>query len=153
MAKRNFIDSGSAAEDASSEKHVFTELRKRFADEYLKDLNGAAAWVRAGGTVKGAKQGAYRALNCPLVQKYLQEKMDKRSIRTQIDADEVLLDIRRVGTKAEDAKDWGNALRSLELQGKHLKLFTDKTELTGENGGPVQVQEIRFVAPKSGRGN
>ncbi|MCB1725763.1 MAG: terminase small subunit [Chromatiales bacterium] len=43
--------------------------------------------------------------------------------------------------------------RQIELAGRHLKLFTDKTELTGANNGPVQVQEIRFVAPKSGDGN
>lgn len=28
---------------------------------------------------------------------------------------------------------------SLELLGRHLKLFTDKTEMTGANGGPVKV--------------
>jgi phage terminase small subunit len=37
---------------------------------------------------------------------------------------------------------------SLELLGKHLKLFTDKTELTGPNGGPVDTNiNIRFVNP------
>jgi hypothetical protein len=28
---------------------------------------------------------------------------------------------------------------SLELLGRHLKLFTDKTELTGKDGGPIDV--------------
>ena len=35
----------------------------------------------------------------------------------------------------------------------HAIAYSDKTELTGANNGPVQVQEIRFVAPKSGDGN
>lgn len=33
---------------------------------------------------------------------------------------------------------------SLELLGKHLKLFTDKVEHTGQNGGPIQTQQIVF---------
>lgn len=35
--------------------------------------------------------------------------------------------------------DAGNVLKAQELLGKHLKLFTDKVEATGENGGPLQV--------------
>lgn len=33
-------------------------------------------------------------------------------------------------------------LRALEMLGKHLKLFTDKVELTGEDGGPIQTQSV-----------
>ena len=31
---------------------------------------------------------------------------------------------------------------SLELLGKYLKLFTDRTELTGKDGGPIQVRGL-----------
>lgn len=31
---------------------------------------------------------------------------------------------------------------SLELLGKYLKLFTDRTEVTGLNGGPIQVRTL-----------
>lgn len=41
------------------------------------------------------------------------------------------------------------ANRSLELLGKHRGMFSDKVELTGKDGGPVQVwkwgkREIKF---------
>ena len=32
--------------------------------------------------------------------------------------------------------------KQLELAGKHLKLFTDKTEHTGPNGGPIQFKDM-----------
>lgn len=43
----------------------------------------------------------------------------------------------------------GDKRGSLELLGKHLKLFTDKTELTGVDGGPIQENiTVTFVRPK-----
>jgi hypothetical protein len=34
--------------------------------------------------------------------------------------------------------DSGAVLKGCELLGKHLKLFTEKTEVTGANGTPIQ---------------
>lgn len=38
---------------------------------------------------------------------------------------------------------------SLELLGKHLKLFTDKTELTGADGVPLSIN-VAFESPQGG---
>ena len=35
--------------------------------------------------------------------------------------------------------------QNLERLGKHLKLFTDKTEVSGPNGGPVQITRVELV--------
>lgn len=43
--------------------------------------------------------------------------------------------------------DSGGALKAQELLGKHLKLFTEKTELSGPDGGPVTLN-ILPVKPK-----
>jgi phage terminase small subunit len=32
--------------------------------------------------------------------------------------------------------------QNLERLGKHLKLFTDKSEITGANGGPVEIKRV-----------
>jgi hypothetical protein len=44
------------------------------------------------------------------------------------------------------------ALKALELQGKHLKMFTDKVELLGDKNNPLQVQLIKrtIIDPKNG---
>lgn len=126
-----------------------TPKQRRFVNEYLIDLNGSAAATRAGYSAKSAKRIAWQLLERTEVKTEVQRRMDARADRTEITADEVLKDIRRVGGKAEDAEDWGAALKSLELQGKHLKMFTDKHEHTGENGGPVRINGvIQFVAAK-----
>ena len=39
------------------------------------------------------------------------------------------------------------ALRAQELLGKHLKLFTDKTEISGPDGGPVTLNILPVKAP------
>lgn len=40
--------------------------------------------------------------------------------------------------------------KSLELLGKHLKLFTEKVEMTGKDGNPLQTQIIVTI-PSNGR--
>ena len=52
------------------------------------------------------------------------------------------------GGSSEDEPDHLHKIRlcskdkQLELAGKHLKLFTDKTEHTGPNGGPIQFKDM-----------
>lgn len=37
-------------------------------------------------------------------------------------------------------------VKALELLGRHLALFTDKTEVSGPNGGPIQTKPVREYA-------
>ncbi len=138
-----------------------TPKQKRFADEYLLDLNATAAYKRAGykGKGKSAENAASRLLGNVRVAQYIQSAMDKRSKNLGIDAEYVLTTIKttiercsqsypvldrkgdpvmvRVGD-GEDATiapayefDSTGVLKGAELLGKHLKMFTDKLEHSG----------------------
>lgn len=75
-----------------------SEQQKRFADEFLVDLNATAAYKRAGYTAKGhaAEVNAARLLRNAEVQHYLAEKRVARAERVEITQDEVLREIRAI---------------------------------------------------------
>ena len=145
-------------------KSKLTPRQSRFVDEYLVDLNGTQAYIRAGYSKKGADCQSSRLLVNAKVQAAIQERMNQRSERTEINADMVLQGITRnifrceqaapvldregkpVMTTNEDGElaaaykyDATNVFKGYELLGRHLKLFTDKHEHTGPNGGPIQT--------------
>lgn len=64
--------------------------QKRFAEEYIKDLNGKEAAIRAGYSQRTAEQIAYQLLQKPHVLAFVAELQGKRSQRTALDADYVL---------------------------------------------------------------
>lgn len=138
-----------------------------FAKEYIKDLNATQAAIRAGYSPKTAKQQGQRLLTRDDVQGYVQKEMDKRSKRAGLTADDVLRDIKEIKARCMQAVpvldrngmetgeykfDATNALKACELEGKHLKLFTDKHEITGKDGAPLvdlsglTTEELRALA-------
>jgi phage terminase small subunit len=72
-----------------SEKNL-TPKQEAFCREYLIDLNGTQAAIRAGYSVKGAHVQAAQLLSNTKVSEYLQTLMEARSKRTEVDADWVL---------------------------------------------------------------
>lgn len=70
-----------------------TEKQKRFAQEYLVDLNATAAAKRAGYSPKTASEQGARLLVNVKVQEEIQKAMDKRQTRTEITQDRVLREL------------------------------------------------------------
>ena len=126
MAKFELVET-----ESNAIKRPLTPKQDMFVREYLIDLNATQAAIRAGYSAKTAAQIGEENLRKPDIAKAIQAGMDQRSQRTNITAEEVLANIKRIAQKAEDMDDNGNALRANELLGKHLKLFTDKIEQSG----------------------
>jgi phage terminase small subunit len=116
-----------------------TPKQQLFVREYLVDLNATQAAIRAGYSERTAGQMGFDLLRNPKLAAAVQAGMDKRAAKVELTAEEVLADIKRIAKKAEESADWGAALKGRELLGKHLRLFTEKVEHTGANGGPIQV--------------
>ncbi|NLC24712.1 MAG: terminase small subunit [Oxalobacter sp.] len=135
----------------------------RFVSEYLVDLNGTQAAIRAGYSERSAKQTASRLLGEAAVRAAVGCAMEKRQERTELSQDEVIQDLRelrdicmgrrkvKVMTIVKNSRD-GTALpvevegvmfepssanRALELLGRHMRMFTDKMDVVS-NGQTLQ---------------
>lgn len=129
------------------------EKQKRFCEEYIIDLNGAQAAIRAGYSPKSARKTANKLRTNADIQKYIDKLMAEKKSELIADQDEVLetltsilrrkslssvvviegkgegISKARVIQKPPDEKE---VLKAAELLGKRYGAFTDKTEITGE---------------------
>ena len=128
---------------------ALTPKQSMFVKEYLIDLNATQAAIRAGYSEKTANEQASRLLANVSISSAVQIEMDKRAESVSITAEDVLQSIKAIRDATVSAEKYGEALKANELLGKHLKLFTDKTELSGPGGLPIDnTWNINVIAPK-----
>ncbi|MBN6075790.1 terminase small subunit [Aggregatibacter actinomycetemcomitans] len=152
MSKKDEVKSTSGRGESK-----LTNKQKRFIEEYLIDLNATQAAIRAGYSEKTAYSIGQENLNKPEIQRGIAEARNKRAERTQIKQDDVirmLLENIEIASgkkavikteirKSEDGELVGDDIaqfvyesssvnRSLELLGKHLGMFSDKVEVSGD---------------------
>lgn len=125
-----------------------TAKQSLFVAEYLKDLNATQAAIRAGYSEKTANKQGARLLTFVDIQKAINAAMEARTQRLQRTADEVLRDISDIAKTAKNAF-MDNpeqtalasvALKALELEGKHYRLF-DKPD---EEAAEIEPRAIVF---------
>lgn len=124
-----------------------TPKRTRFVAEYLVDLNGAAAAVRAGYSKRTARQIAHELLAMPAIVAEIVAAERDRAARTELSQDWIVErlkeNVARAMTATEVYDRDGNATgeftyqgnvanRALELLGKHLGMFTDHLHVSGK---------------------
>ena len=126
-----------------------TAKQAAFVREYLIDLNATQAAIRAGYSEKTAQPASSRLLSNVIVKAEVDKALEKRANKSDISAQWVLDSLKAVATRclSDDTFESSGANKSLELIGKHLKLFTDKVELGGEL--KIKGIEVRFVPSDS----
>lgn len=67
-----------------------TERQKRFADEYLIDMNAEQAAIKAGYSKKYARGNAYKIVADSCIQEYIKKRMEEKDKELIASQDEVL---------------------------------------------------------------
>ena len=121
-----------------------TPKQAQFVQEYLVDLNGTQAAIRAGYSQRGATVQASWLLANPKVQLAVQQAVVARVERTQIDQDWVLDNLRQNMLGAIAEGDRQSANRALELIGRHLRMFPAGPQVFVDN----RQQVVNYVIGK-----
>lgn len=109
-----------------------TPKQQRFVEEYLVDLNATAAYQRAGYTAKNpnvAGVEAHKLLKNPKITAEIDAARAKLSEKTEITQEYVLRRLKREAELEGDGASHSARVSALEKLGKHLKMFTDVSEI------------------------
>lgn len=109
---------------------TLTPKQQRFVAEYLIDLNATQAAIRAGYSVRTAKQQGSRLLTNVDIASAVAGKQAKVGDRLEITAEKVLRDLEEQRLEAKVDRQHGAAIRASELQGKHVGMFVERRETT-----------------------
>lgn len=128
---------------------ALTNKQKRFADEYLVDLNATQAAIRAGYKEKTAYSQGQRMLKNVEIKTYIEEQLERLHNKKTADTQEVIEYLTSVLRGESEGEELVNEfqgdgvskavnvkkkpsekdkLRAAELLGKRFGIFTDKIE-------------------------
>lgn len=140
--------------EVGSKVAKLTPKQEAFIREYMVDLNATQAAIRAGYSGKNTDKIGSQLLGKSRVKAAIIEAQKERAERVQLDADWVLARLKLISDRCVQGEpvldregnstgewkfDSAGANRATELIGKHLAMFTDKQEVTGKDGGPLEV--------------
>jgi phage terminase small subunit len=107
-----------------------TPKQQRFVAEYLKDLNATQAAIRAGYSATNADVTGPRLLGNVGIAAEIQKRQDKIAGKLELTAEKVLQDLEEVRAKALEGGQYAPAVRAIELRGKHIGMFVERSETT-----------------------
>jgi phage terminase small subunit len=141
--ERAAIKKALAADDAEALYAALTVRQRRFAEEYVIDFIGSAAAIRAGYSPNYADRQAHVLLKNKGVARYVDNLTRSKEALIMSITPEFLIQrlmevMNRPGIRTADE------LRAIEMSMKHLGMFVDKTEITGKDGGAIEVEQRKI---------
>lgn len=106
----------------------------------MVDTNATQAAIRAGYSPKRAGQIGNQ--NYKKLQNYIEAEIEKQLKKVDLTEEKVLLQLAEDRKNAVKLKQMSPAVKCTELQGKYLKMFTDKVEHSGKVATTVNIQLI-----------
>lgn len=122
---------------------ALTEKQKRFADEYIIDLNATRAYKAAYPSVKKdstASQAGSRMLRNVKVAAYIDKRMKDREKRTEITQDMVVRELAAIAFS--NAADYAKVI---EKQAVYTTENGRRIPLEDEDGNPVMINEVELT--------
>jgi phage terminase small subunit len=115
-----------------------------FCQEYMKDLNGAQAAIRAGYSEKGANVKGAQLLAIVSISERIQELMQERQQRTQVTADMVIAELAKIGFhNVQDFVNGGNSILELKHLDANKTAAVSAVKTTLKADGDL-VSEVKF---------
>jgi len=149
----------------STAAHKLTPKQEAFCLEYLVDLCGTQAAIRAGYSAKTAGRQAIDLLTKTHITARIQQLRNEQQKRVQVTADYVLTTIVETIERCKQAEpvrdregnptgeykyDSAAVLKGSELLGKHLAMWTDRQRIEDAEGKALPV--LKLVVEKGGDG-
>lgn len=130
-----------------------TAKQQRFVEEYLKDLNGTQAAIRAGYREKAARAQASLLLTKQDIKAAVEAAKSARKRKSGISAQWVLKKIRRTIERCSTGDDFdaANALRGLELLGRHLGMWEKHRDMDDDTRVAAQKALIEQLLRDRGQ--
>lgn len=125
-------------------KYGLSLRRERFCHEILKDFVASHAAVRAGFSKGSAKQRGYKLMRDPRIRERIAEIQVQQSGSRDFGVADVVDTFKQIAFDPT-AKPM-HRLRAAELLGRHLGMFTDRSEVVTKSSGPA-VQIVKFDRP------
>lgn len=137
---RRAIESG----DIELLKDALTIRQRHFAEEYVVDFNAAAAARRAGYSDNYSDRMGHILLRHKGVAAYIDYLNKSKEAKIVSVTPDVLIQrlveiMERPGIRTTDE------LRAVEMLMKHLGMFIDRQEITGKDGGPLEIERRQKI--------
>jgi len=115
---------------------------RTFVDEFMISKNASDACVKAGYKTKNANRMGAELMNHPLVAAEIEKRMEDQSHKAELRADYLINKLVEIIDNPEERT--SDTLRAIELAGKTLALWRERQEITGADGGAVELEQKKI---------